>query len=77
MLTEVEVKVFRSIVENEYSDGRLNKPVYSDVIEEYCDVNPKLIYNIIAGLTRKGLTNFNDDYTWMTPKGVNYYKELI
>jgi hypothetical protein len=77
VLTEVEEKVFRSIVENEYSNGKLDKPVYSDVIEDYCLVPPKLIPNIIVGLSRKGLVNFTDDYLWMTSKGVNYYKTLL
>jgi len=76
VLTVEEVKVFRSIVENEYSNGKLDKPVYSDVLEEYCDVNPKVIFTVIANLTRKGLTNYNEHYVWLSPKGINYYITL-
>ena len=76
MLTEVEEKVFRSIVENDYSNGKLDKPVYSDELQDYCDVNPKFIPNIIVNLNRKGLVSYNEHYVWFSPKGINYYNSI-
>lgn len=75
MLTEVEKKVFYGIITNEYSDGNPMKPVYYDTIN--CDVNPKVIPNVVTSLTRKGLVNHsNDELIWLTQSGMNLYKQM-
>lgn len=78
MFDRVEEEVFiKGVAENPYNQGNLSKPVYFDSIEEFVDIDYRLIPNYIRSLEKKGLVNANNDYVWLTSKGIKIYDEYF
>jgi predicted transcriptional regulator len=78
MLSSIEEKIFvAGIAENPYNQGIPNKPIYLDSIEEFVELDDRLIPNHVYALVKKGLVNSDDDYVWLTNKGVRFYNDLI
>lgn len=78
MLNQMEEKIFvEGIAQNPYNYGNLSKPVYIDSIEEFVDMDDRIIPNYVNSLIKKGLVSADEDYVWLTTKGVKFYNGMF
>lgn len=78
LLNQIEEKIFvEGIAQNPYNYGNLTTPVYQDSIEEFVEMDDRLIPNHVNSLIKKGLVSVDEDYVWLTTKGVKYYNDIF